>query len=124
MVVFGKNAGLMAGWSLPSQEILRIIDGIDHVGICFDITHLVPEKPVDFVRTAGKKIATVHIADFDGVEQKHWMPGRGTIEWAKVIDELLKAGYSGPFMYEVVRREGETHTFRDLKGNYEMLKRA
>jgi hypothetical protein len=36
----------------------------------------------------------------------------------------LKAGYKGPFMYEVVRREGETHTFKDLKGNYEMLVKA
>jgi len=36
----------------------------------------------------------------------------------------MKAGYSGPFMYEVVAREGEAHTFRDLKGNYEMLGRA
>lgn len=107
-----------------SKEILRIVEGIDHVGICFDTNHLVPEKPEEFVRAAGKKITTVHIADFDGVEQKHWMPGRGAIEWTKVLDELVKAGYSGPFMYEVVRREGETHTFRDLKENYEMLRRA
>lgn len=106
-----------------SKELLRIVDGIDLVGICFDTNHLVPEKPEDFARAAGKKITTVHIADFDGVGQKHWMPGRGTIEWKSVIDELLKAGYTGPFMYEVVRREGETHTFRDLKGNYEMLKK-
>lgn len=76
------------------------------------------------MKAAGNKITTVHIADFDGVEQKHWMPGRGVIDWAKVIDELLKAGYKGPCMYEVVRREGETHTFRDLKANYEMLKKA
>lgn len=107
-----------------STELLRIVEGIDHVGICFDTNHLVPENPEDFARAAGKKITTVHIADFDGVEQKHWMPGRGTIEWSKVIDALVKAGYSGPFMYEVVRREGETHSFRDLKENYEMLKRA
>ena len=106
-----------------SQEILRIIEGIDHVGICFDTNHLVPEKPDEFIRAVGNKITTVHIADFDGVEQKHWMPGRGAIEWSKLIDELIKSGYSGPFMYEVVRREGETHTFRDLKGNYDMLMR-
>jgi len=106
-----------------SKEILRLIDGIDHVGICFDTNHLVPEKPEDFVRAVGNRITTVHIADFDGIEQKHWMPGRGVIDWAVVIDELLKTGYSGPFMYEVVRRDGEQHTFRDLNGNYEMLKK-
>ena len=106
-----------------SKEILRLIDGIDHVGICFDTNHLVPEKPEDFVRALGDRITTVHISDFDGVQQKHWMPGRGVIDWTKVIDELVKAGYSGPFMYEVAGREGEMHTFRDLKGNYEMLKR-
>ena len=125
----GKNVSL-AIESLPpdfmgnsSSEILRLIEGIDRVGICFDTNHLVPEKPEDFVRVAGKKITTVHISDFDGLEQKHWMPGRGVIDWGKVIDGLMKAGYKGPFMYEVVRREGETHTFKDLKGNYEMLKK-
>ena len=107
-----------------SKEILQLVEGIDRVGICFDTNHLVPEKPEDFVRAAGDKITTVHIADFDGVEQKHWMPGRGVIDWPKVLDELLKAGYSGPFMYEVVRRDNETHTFKDLKANYEMLKRS
>lgn len=107
-----------------SEEILRLIDGIDHVGICFDTNHLVPELPEDFVRAVGNKITTVHISDFDGVEQKHWMPGRGVINWSKVIDELVNSGYSGPFMYEVVRRENEEHTFKDLKGNYDMLKHA
>lgn len=123
----GKNVSL-AMESLPpdflgnsSQELIRLVEGIDRVGICFDTNHLVPEKPEDFVRAAGKYITTVHIADFDGVEQKHWMPGRGVINWRLVLDELAKAGYKGPFMYEVVAREGETHTFRDLKKNYEML---
>lgn len=104
-----------------SREILEIIHGIDDVAICFDTNHLVPEKPEEFVRAAGKRITTLHISDFDGVQQKHWMPGRGVIDWPLVIDELVKAGYSGPFMYEAVRREGEEHTFRELKRNYEML---
>lgn len=107
-----------------SPELLRLIEGIDNVWICFDTNHLVPERGEDFVRAVGNKIATVHISDFDGVQQKHWMPGRGVIDWPKVIEELVKTGYSGPFMYEVVRREGEHHTFKDLKGNYEMLKKA
>lgn len=104
-----------------STEVLAIIRDIDNVAICFDTNHLVPEKPEEFVRAAGKWITTVHISDFDGVQQKHWMPGRGVIDWPLVIDELMKAGYRGPFMYEAVRREGEEHTFRDLKGNYEGL---
>src|SRR5690606_32357383 len=104
-----------------SAELITLVDGIPHIGICFDTNHLVPEKGEDFVRAAGSRITTLHVADFDGVTQKHWMPGRGVVDWRKVIEALVKAGYSGPFMYEVVRREGETHTFRDLKGNYEML---
>lgn len=107
-----------------SRELLRLTEGIENVGICFDTNHLVPEKGEDFVQAVGSRITTVHISDFDGSQQKHWMPGRGAINWTKVIDELVESGYKGPFMYEVVRREGEQHTFKDLKGNYEMLKKA
>jgi sugar phosphate isomerase/epimerase len=107
-----------------SEEILAILNGLYDVGICFDTNHLVPEKPEDFVRAAGKRITTLHVSDFDGLQQKHWMPGKGVIEWSKVIDELVDAGFSGPFMYEVVRRENEQHTFKDLKGNFAGLKSA
>ncbi|WP_207515286.1 sugar phosphate isomerase/epimerase family protein [Longitalea luteola] len=107
-----------------SNEMLVILDGIEGVGVCFDSNHLYPEKPEEFVRKVGKRIRTVHIADFDGKVQKHWMPGRGAVDWNKVIDALADIGYSGPFMYEVVRRDKETHTFKDLKANFDSLRTA
>lgn len=130
LVLYVKGKGIkIAIETLPpnflgssSHEMLEILNDIDDVEICFDTNHLYPEKPEDFVRAVGKRISTVHISDFDGVQQKHWMPGKGAINWNKVIDELVKIDYKAPFMYEVVRRENEQHTFKDLKANFDGLK--
>ena len=35
------------------------------------------------------------------MDERHWMPGQGIVEWPKVIDILTRSGYDGPFMYEV-----------------------
>lgn len=42
--------------------------------------------PVDaFVRTAGASLAHVHLQDADGVADRHWAIGRGTVLWHSVF---------------------------------------
>ncbi len=43
------------------------------------------------------------------------MPGRGIVEWPKVIDVLIRSGYDGPFMYEVTPRN-------DPRGSVEYMR--
>jgi sugar phosphate isomerase/epimerase len=47
------------------------------------------------------------------------LPGKGKIDWVKVIEELDKAGYQGVWNYEV--RDDEYDTFKDLKANFDNL---
>ena len=111
-----------------SDEILQIIETVDNgLEICFDTNHVLQEKPEEFVRRAGSLITTLHVSDYDGLDEKHWLPGRGIINWNQVIHELVQIGFEGPWMYEVVSREGDdpvidakalVETWETLKKNY------
>ncbi|MDP2997898.1 MAG: TIM barrel protein [Bryobacterales bacterium] len=62
-------------------EVQRLIQGIDSLGVCLDTNHLLQEKPEDFVRALGSRIVTPHVADFDGIDERHWLPGTGVNNW-------------------------------------------
>lgn len=51
------------------------------------VSHRAP--PVDyFVRDAGPRLAHVHLQDADGHADRHWPPGRGSVNWPAVFDAL------------------------------------
>ncbi|WP_242069464.1 sugar phosphate isomerase/epimerase family protein [Paenibacillus dendritiformis] len=83
-----------------SAEIAALIDGAPHAVVCFDTNHLLTEKPEAFIRSFGNRIATLHLSDYDGVDERHWLPGRGIVNWAEVLQALMDSGYGGPFMFE------------------------
>ncbi len=68
---------------------------------CFDTNHITVEKPQDLIRALGVRIATLHVSDFDFVNERHWLPGEGKIEWAAVVTALDAIGYDGVWMYEI-----------------------
>lgn len=88
-----------------SGELLRIIDGIDNTGICFDVNHLLGESHASFVANTRGRIGTTHMSDYDGTDEKHWLPGEGVIDWTALLNGLQETGYNGPFIYEVVKRD-------------------
>jgi len=114
-----------------SEEILTIVKAVGNgLGVCFDSNHLLKETPEKFAGNVGNLIASVHISDYDGIDERHWLPGEGIINWNNVISTLAKNGYMGPFMYETSRRkpapdatteEGKL-TSMDLFNNFQELK--
>ncbi|WP_417686869.1 sugar phosphate isomerase/epimerase family protein [Roseibium sp.] len=45
--------------------------------------------PVDyFVKSAGNRLAHVHLQDADGYADRHWALGRGTVNWHAVFEAL------------------------------------
>jgi hexosaminidase len=83
-----------------SAEVLALIDGIDSLGVTLDTNHLLQEKPEDFARKVGSRIVNTHIADYDGVDERHWLPGKGIVDFRAVVAALEAAGYPGPFIFE------------------------
>ena len=75
-----------------------------------DMNHI--DNPELLIQAMGKRLKSVHIADGDGRHECHYMPnpcsGKGD-----------KAGYTGPFMYEV--KTSEYKEFKDLYNCYQNL---
>jgi sugar phosphate isomerase/epimerase len=98
-----------------SGEMLELLASLDGVGACLDANHPLQEPSEEFATKLSGRIYTVHMSDYDGVDERHWLPGEGTISWSAVIGALAEGGYPGPFMFEVGRKKGaEIRTPSDL----------
>lgn len=84
-----------------SDEMLALTAADDRLVICFDTNHLLSEEPVDFIKACGHKIVTLHVSDYDRLDERHWLPGEGTTDWPALVKALQEAGYNGPWNYEV-----------------------
>lgn len=106
------------------EELVRIVDAVPGVGICFDTNHYVQGTVAHFIETAGRRIRTVHISDYDFVNECHWLPYEGRIDWGAFLVGLQeKAGYDGVLMHEVkkLRRDGSRTTTRDIAAGFERM---
>jgi len=87
-----------------AAELLALLDGVAPAaaGICLDVNHLMNAYASlpDVVRSVGPRLLALHCSDYDGVDEKHWPPLRGVIDWAAFLAALQAAGFTGPFHYE------------------------
>ena len=82
----------------------RFLDGMSATfGVCQDVNHLMGQyqEIPSIVRTLKEKLITLHISDYDGVDERHWLPGQGVIDWKAFVCALQMINYSGPFNYEI-----------------------
>lgn len=90
-VCVGKDVG----------EVKELISADPRLRVCFDTNHLLPGDPCEFIRALGDKIITLHVSDYDLVNECHWLPGEGKNDWYAIYDALKEIGYNGIWMYEV-----------------------
>ena len=83
------------------NDLLILIEHDDTLRVCFDVNHLFLNSHKEFIDAVGSKIITVHISDYDFVTEKHWLPGKGKIDWTELVSLLKSINYAGPFMNEV-----------------------
>ncbi len=74
------------------EELGQLVEGfpLEQVGICFDVNHLcgAAERLPEAIKTHRDRIRSFHISDYDGVDECHWYPGMGVIDWSAVMDEI------------------------------------
>lgn len=103
-----------------SAETIEIVDEVKGGKVCFDTNHCLKEQPQDVILALGKRIATLHVSDYDFVKERHLMPLQGKIDWMKLIGALQQVGYKGVFNYEV-SMNGYGYTYQQVKDNYTKL---
>lgn len=103
-----RNDAVIAVEDLPrtcmgknSDEIAELISLHDDLMVCFDTNHLLDEDPVEFIHKIGNRIITTHISDYDFINERHWLPGEGKIDWQAVLQALKDIDYNGVWLYEV-----------------------
>ncbi len=103
------------------EELVRIVDAVPGVYICFDTNHYVGGTTAHFIDVAGERIRTVHMSDFDFENECHWLPFEGEIDWAAFLRDMEeKAHYDGVWMHEVkrIRRNGAETATADIAAGY------
>jgi sugar phosphate isomerase/epimerase len=91
------------------QWLLGIVDA--DLRVCYDVNHVTLYEDVrESLRALGDRIVTVHISDHDGVDERHWIPGRGVVDWEGFVAGLREIGYWGCLMHEAVDRDADLET--------------
>ena len=102
-------------------EVLELIAGLpDYVGVCLDVGHaaITGRDPVAELDVASGRLFSVHLQDVDAEEDRHWVPGRGSIDWNRLIGRLDELDFRGPRTIEVA---ATAETLDDvLKASYEV----
>lgn len=84
-----------------SEEMLWLLAEDRRLRVCLDNNHITTEAPDVLIRALGERIETLHISDFDFVDERHWLPGEGDVNWGALLSALGEIGYKGVFLYEV-----------------------
>lgn len=87
--------------------------------ICLDTGHcaVFGIQPADAVRMLGKDmLKTLHVHDNDGVQDRHWVPFTGVIDWVDFRHALQEIGFDGCLSIETappVKFTGENQFLQD-----------
>lgn len=110
-----------------SDEMLQLLAAHPALRSCFDTNHLLKESHESYLNAVGSSVVTLHVSDYDFVDERHQLPGEGMIDWEKLMTHLETLGYNGPWMYELSlkptpnRRTGPELTLEDLISNFRKL---
>lgn len=103
-----KEGGVIAVENLPrsciarnSVELLKLLEANDRLRVCYDTNHLMGQDATEFIKAVGEKIITLHVSDYDFMNERHWLPGEGKNDWQKILKLLKEVGYDGVWLYEV-----------------------
>ena len=101
-------------------DMQEVLGQVEKGKCCIDMNHFLQDKPSDAILALGDRLTTIHVSDYDGVYEKHWMPKQGVNNWMKIIGALETIGYTGAFTYEV-GMQTQGYTYAEIRANYDEL---
>lgn len=108
-----------------SVEMIELLEATG-ASFIFDTNHSLDEDNVDFLKNMidhGYCPVSLHISDYDFIDERHDVPGHGINQWEKLLTLLKDAGYSGPALYEIrhVVSEERIVSFEEVTENINSL---
>lgn len=105
------------------EDTEQLLDFAPKLFTCFDTNHNLIDNNIDYIKAVGDKIITLHVSDYDFIDERHVLPTHGLNDWEGILSALEEVGYSGPFMYETGTENGKL-SLTDIKQNGELLLRG
>ena len=92
-----------------TDQLMEIIHGMDPmIGICFDVGHANISEGRDFDGAFSRnahRIIHIHLDDNLGIEDDHFQPGEGNIDFESFYNVVKESGYDGMIQLEVKMKE-------------------
>lgn len=90
------------------EELDEIINRFDpkYVNMCMDVNHVMDkynELP-DIITHFAPRMRTLHINDYDGIDEKHWFPGQGVINWGAVMKAIKAIDHDVTLIMECTKQ--------------------
>ena len=85
-------------------ELERLVSVNDKLRVCFDTNHLLIDDNLSFAEKLGSKIITIHASDYFFVDECHWLPGEGEVDWHALYNKLVEKGYNFDAEYLVDKK--------------------
>ena len=87
-----------------AEELQCALAGFpETIGVNFDVNHLCghPESVPDGIRLLSKRIRSLHLSDYDGVDECHWYPGEGILDWVEILTSVKTISHDVLLIFEV-----------------------
>ncbi|KAA1374867.1 sugar phosphate isomerase/epimerase [Aeromicrobium fastidiosum] len=112
----------MYPWRTGKREFQAYAPGWDPVDedyahVTLDLSHssTAGSDPVEMARTAGDRLAHVHIADGSGsAKDEHLVPGRGTQRCREFLETVAASGFAGEIVVEINTRKAKDQAEREV----------
>ena len=77
----------------------------------------------DVKSKVGNRLISLHVSDYDFVDERHQFPLDGDNDWQGIVRALEDTDYTGCFNYEISRLQGVEagKTLHDVRANFETL---
>ncbi len=114
--ILGVAEDLSVTLAIENTRQTELVDFIlseiesQYLGFCYDSSHdwLYSDNPTRILEKWGGRLVALHLSDNDGVEDRHWLPHEGVIDWESLAKVFPRETFSGCLTLEVVPREGTT----------------
>jgi sugar phosphate isomerase/epimerase len=79
----------------------------DYFGLCYDTSHdyLYSPQPGELLKRWGHRLMVTHLADNDGILDRHWLPGLGILNWKEIASRWPMKTYKGSLILEVFSKD-------------------